>query len=155
VDADDDGEMIWSVRGARRSTAGPETVGELDRIQKLKSETAGGSNALVVAARTAGLVRPKKEGDKSLVASGLLSFFFGPLGWLYAAPLKEAVPAILLYGLLCMILPGFLLTPLLALMNPISALAGVAYAWRHNSNGERTPLLGRSDDRPRLGPKSR
>ena len=81
------------------------------------------------------------EARRSLVASGVLSFFFGPLGWLYAAPLKDALPGILLFTLLYAILPHFLLLPLLGVLLPVSALAGVTYAWLYNKQGERTSLI--------------
>ena len=71
----------------------------------------------------------------------MLSFFFGPIGWLYAAPLKEAGVAVLAYVILCALLPHFLLVPLMGLMHPLSAAIGIAYAYRHNQKGERTPLL--------------
>src|SRR5262249_4569856 len=37
------------------------------------------------------------EGKKSLIASGVLSFFFVPLGWLYAGSFKEAGVVALVY----------------------------------------------------------
>src|SRR5262245_48755400 len=55
VDADDDGEMIWAVRGAVRSKTGPETVAEVDKIDRLRAEVGGAGRALQLAARTAGL----------------------------------------------------------------------------------------------------
>ena len=37
---------------------------------------------------------------------------------------------------------------------PVSGLAGLAYAWRYNQNGERTPILPKSDkETKKLGPK--
>src|SRR5207248_5388147 len=91
----------------------------------------------------ADVLLPSKSGPerRSLVASGALSFFFGPLGWLYAAPLKDALPGILLFALLYAVLPHFLLLPLLGLLLPVSALAGVTYAWLYNKQGERTSLV--------------
>jgi hypothetical protein len=142
VDVSDAGDMTWSVRGAERPRSGAETVGEHSRMERLTAEVAPAkSTALALAGKLGGLRAPS-EGGKSLVASGVLSFFFGPAGWLYAAPLKTAGPATLVYLILCMLLPKFLLLPLLGVTAPISALIGLGYAWRHNQHGERTPLLG-------------
>src|ERR1700704_713528 len=89
VDADDDGEMVWGVRGAVRAGAGPSKPEEVKKLGDLKREVAGASaagaaTALVKyggnAARS--LLTTDGENKKSMVASGLLSFFFGPLGWL-------------------------------------------------------------------------
>jgi len=79
---------------------------------------------------------------KSVLASGALSLVFGPLGWLYAAPLKEAAPAIAVYLFLGWLLPHFVLLYLLGIVSPISAIAGVLYAWSFNQEGRRAPLLG-------------
>lgn len=174
VDADDDGEMVWAVRGAKRPDSGPQRIEDLgeppqgkeagtsdlaSRLDKLRKEALGSAGGLVLASQAgrgaAALLKPRHAGDKSLIASGLLSFFFGPLGLLYAAPLKTAVPAVLLYILACSILPAFLLNPLLAIGAPLFGLAGLAYAWRHNQKGERVPLLGSDDEKPPALPKRR
>ena len=42
---------------------------------------------------------------------------------------------------LCSLLPHFLLVPMLGVLAPISGVAGVYYAWRHNQTGERTGLF--------------
>ena len=152
ADVGDDGEMVWQVRGAARPATGPENVAELERLERLTVEvgaTATG-RSLAHASRAAGLAR-RGDGDKSVIASGGLSLIFGPLGWLYAAPLKEALPGIAIYMLACSIVPSFLLWPLLGILGPVSALAGVYYAWRHNQTGERTGLF---TDKPGKIPKS-
>jgi hypothetical protein len=95
----------------------------------------------------------KAEEKKSVLLSGALSFFFGPLGWLYAAPFKEAVPVILVYVLVCSILPNFLLVYLLGMVNVASAIAGVLYAWSYNQEGRRAPLV--MKDPPELPPAKR
>jgi hypothetical protein len=59
----------------------------------------------------------------------------------------------LVYVLLCMFMPHFLLAPLLALAHPLSAAVGVAYAWRHNQKGERTSLLPGGDPDRILPPR--
>jgi hypothetical protein len=140
VEVADDGEMIWTVRGAERPRSGPETIVELERIEALTREVASAPTALAARVARGGLAR-RGDDKKSVVASGVLSAVLGPLGWLYAAPLREAVPGVAVYVGLCSLLPHFLLFPVLGLVAPISGLAGVYYAWRHNQTGERTGLF--------------
>jgi hypothetical protein len=116
-------------------------VAEAEKLDGLRAEVGSATSALALATRAAGLQRrtgTAPHDEKSLIASGALSFFFGPLGWLYAAPLREAIPAIFIFLIVGKFLPLFLMSPLFL----ISALAGVAYAWRYNQTGERTPLVG-------------
>jgi hypothetical protein len=146
VDSDDEGELVWGVRGAVRAGTGPQKPEDVKKLADLKQEVAardGSASALVKfgAGAARSLATSGGEGNKSLIASGVLSFFFGPLGWLYAAPLKEAGVVALAYIILCALMPHFLLAPLLAIAHPLSAAIGVAYAWRHNQKGERTSLL--------------
>jgi len=140
VEVADDGEMIWTVRGAARPRSGAETVAEWERLETLTREVASAPTALAVRALGGGLVRTSGE-KKSAVASGALSLVLGPLGWLYAAPLREAVPGAAVYVGLFSLLPHVLLVPLLGVLMPISGVAGVYYAWRHNQTGERTGLF--------------
>jgi hypothetical protein len=140
VDVGDDGEMVWRVRGAERPAAGPATVAELERLERLTAEVSGARNSLARISAVAGLARRDGE-QKSIVASGALSLFLGPLGWLYAAPLREAVPAVLVLAAAGALVPAFILTPLLGIIAPLSGAAGVYYAWRHNQTGERTGLF--------------
>lgn len=170
IDADDDGEMVWSVRGARRPDGGATTLealappssgqptGELaQRLQRLRDQAAGAversTGGLVRAPRVDRVLSPTRAGEKNVLAAGLLSFFFGPLGWLYAAPLSRAVPAIVLFMVAGWLLPSFLFSWLMMPAGLFFGLAGAAYAWRHNQAGERVPLLG-DDDAPDL-PSSR
>jgi hypothetical protein len=145
ADVDGEGEMIWKVRGAERSRTGPQTVAEFEHLERLTAEVGGTTKALARAASgLAGqsLTRSGGQGEqKSIIASGALSLFFGPLGWLYAAPLREAVPAAVVVGLAGALVPAFILGPLLGLVAPLSGLAGVYYAWRHNQTGERSGLF--------------
>jgi hypothetical protein len=140
ADVTDDGEMLWRVRGADRPATGPETVAELERMERLTAEVRGAGQTLARVSAVAGLTT--RSGDeKSIVASGALSLFLGPLGWLYAAPLREAVPAAAVVVAATMFIPHFLLAPVLGIVAPLSGLAGVYYAWRHNQTGERTGLF--------------
>ncbi len=147
-DSDDAGEVLWTVQGADRPKTGVTSITDLVKLNELRGSTP--SSAL---ARSAGSGLARRawpgmrdltrvgEGEKSLIASGALSFVLGPLGWLYAAPLQEAAPAIVVYLLLCSFLPHLLLLPLLGLIHPLSTVIGAAYAWRYNQKGARTPLL--------------
>ena len=139
----DDGEMIWTVRGADRPPTGAATVAELERLQHLTAEVAAAPRALAQLSRAAGLTRGGGGGgdQKSIVASGALSLFLGPIGWLYAAPLREAIPGLLIFVLATSLVPHVLLTPLLAILAPLSGVAGIYYAWRHNQTGQRTGLF--------------
>lgn len=140
ADVDDEGEMVWKVRGAERAPNGPVTVAEMERLQRLTAEVSGAAGTLARVRQVGGLAR--QGGDqKSLAASGVLSLFFGPLGWLYAAPLREAVPAVIVLAAAGALLPAFILTPLLGIVAPLSGVAGIYYAWRHNQTGERTGLF--------------
>ena len=69
-----------------------------------------------------------------------LSFFFGPLGWLYAGSFRETIPAAVLYvmvaGIVSKILPAFLLMPVLMVLLPISAIGGIG-----STVGSSTPRL--------------
>ena len=145
VDVADDGEMIWSVRGAERPRTGAETIAEWERLDALTKEVARVPTALAARVVGGALARPAGGEQKSVVASGVLSLVLGPLGWLYAAPLREAVPGAAVYVGLCSLLPHFLLVPLLGIMAPISGAAGLYYAWRHNQTGERTGLFSDKD----------
>jgi hypothetical protein len=155
VDSDDAGELTWTVRGAERAASGPERPEDVRKLAELKRQVRGATALVKAGTSAASLSLPALaggDGKKSLVASGVLSFFFGPLGWLYAAPLKEAGVAVLAYLVLCAVLPHLLLAPLLGIMHPLSAAIGVAYAYRHNQKGERTPLLP-GDSRRALPPR--
>ncbi|MBK9032040.1 MAG: hypothetical protein IPL61_12070 [Myxococcales bacterium] len=63
---------------------------------------AGDLERAMVLARKAGdvkaeLARPTKAGEKSWLISSALSFFFGPLGWLYAGSLRGTIPVAAVY----------------------------------------------------------
>lgn len=144
LDSDDDGELLWNVRGSSRPTFGADTIAELERKERLSSDVDRLKSGAKLALQAAGFKKPAAAIEKkSLIASGGLSFFFGPLGWLYAAPLKEAIPAIVVYLLVCSILPSFILVYILGLVNAASGLAGVLYAWSYNQEGRRVGLLGK------------
>jgi hypothetical protein len=92
----------------------------------------------------------RRGGEKNVLVAGALGIF-GPLGWLYAAPLREAIPAAVLYFVLLRVLA---MIPLLGYMgigvlHIASVLLAMAYAWSYNRRGEVTPLFS-GEDRPRL-----
>jgi hypothetical protein len=89
------------------------------------------------------------EGEKSILWSAGLSLLFGPVGWLYAGSWRESIPAAAAWlaaaVIASKILPMFLLMPALMVLLPISAIAGVLYAWQHNKQGSRQRLFGDSN----------
>ncbi len=95
------------------------------------------------------LTKPREAGEKSWLISGALSFFFGPLGWLYAGAWRETVPASAIYlivaSIVAKIVPMFLLMPVLMVALPLSGVAGVVYAIGHNRGGQRIRLFGDED----------
>jgi hypothetical protein len=95
------------------------------------------------------LARTPGKGEKSWIKSGVASLALGPIGWLYAGSLREAVPAtvgwIALAALASKILPVFLLMPVLMVVLPLSAIAGVVYALQYNRSGSRQRLFDRDE----------
>ncbi len=169
VDADAEGEMVWAVRGAVRPPAGAEKIedagqppadagGDLSaRLERLKKDAlvrVGTGAGLQLAQQAKTLLKPRKEGDKSLIVSGLLSLFFGPLGWLYAAPWRVAVPASIVMLMLSYLFGWHILG-----FSLIFGAVGVAYAWRYNQKGERAPLFfgndSSDDEKPPALPRKR
>ena len=61
----------------------------------------------------------------------------------------KPVPGAIAFAAAAALLPGFLLMPLLGIAAPLSGLAGLYYAWRHNQTGQRTGLF--SDANKRAG----
>jgi len=164
VDVDDDGEMVWRVPGAARPIDGARTFAELEKVGRIREEAkrklregrGGGARGrsrardddealglgLALARRASSSLERQGDGEnrKSLLLSAGLSFF-GPLGWLYAGSLREALPASAIALLVMTIVPTFLLMPLLWLIMPLSALTGLVYAWQYNRHGHRTPIF--------------
>jgi uncharacterized membrane protein YdbT with pleckstrin-like domain len=91
------------------------------------------------------LARKPGQGEKSWMISGAASMLLGPLGWLYAGSLREAVPASaawLAFGYVASkLIPMFLLMPVLMVALPLSGIAGVVYAVQHNRRGKRQRLF--------------
>ncbi len=95
------------------------------------------------------LARKPNKGEKSWIKSAIASTALGPIGWLYAGSLREAVPAatawVGLMYVLTKFLPALLLYPALMVALPLSGLAGVLYALSYNRHGGRQRLFGDKD----------
>lgn len=100
------------------------------------------------------LTRAPKQGDKSWVKSAVASTMLGPIGWLYAGSMREAVPASAAWlgfaVLATKFLPMFLLFPVLLVALPLSGVAGLLYAYQYNRTGSRQRLFGDSSKKKQL-----
>lgn len=100
------------------------------------------------------LARTPKQGDKSWVKSAVASTLLGPIGWLYAGSLREAVPASaawLAFGYAATkLIPMFLLFPVMLVALPLSGIAGLLYAMQYNRTGKRQRLFGDSKPKKQL-----
>lgn len=129
--------------GGKGGGAGAGDKDSLALIRRQADDAAFGLQALTLARRASSQALaspPDGEKRKSLLLSAGLSFL-GPLGWLYAGSLREAIPATIIALVVAKIIPTFLLMPVLWLVMPLSALAGLVYAWQYNRHGHRTPLF--------------
>jgi hypothetical protein len=113
---------------------------------RLRGRYDAGTALSVASSARRELDKGPRSGNKSLLASGALSFFLGPLGWLYAGSFRESIPAALAFLLAMKILPLIILWPLVGVAFPVSGLIGVVYAWQYNHSGKRQRLLGDGDD---------
>ncbi len=99
------------------------------------------------------LVKKPGKGEKSWIKSGIASMALGPIGWLYAGSLREAIPASAVWLALALtigkILPTILLMPVLFVVLPLSGIAGVVYALQYNRHGGRQRLFDKKDDEPK------
>jgi hypothetical protein len=121
-----------------------------------EEEGVGGALELASRANRVGKELAKKpaKGEKSWIKSGAASLALGPIGWLYAGSLREAIPAtavwIALLGLASKILPTILLWPVLMIVMPLSGIAGVVYALQYNRHGGRQRLFDKDrDEKPK------
>lgn len=118
-------------------------------------------DALALARRAHGvkqeLSRAPKAGEKSWVKAGIASTLLGPLGWLYAGSLREAIPASaawLAFGAIASkIIPLFLLMPVLMVALPLSGIAGAVYALQYNRKGSRQRLFDKDKGKGKGKPK--
>lgn len=102
------------------------------------------------------LARKPRKGEKNWMISGGASLVLGPIGWLYAGSMREAVPAtagwLVLAALVSKILPVFLIMPVLMVVLPLSAIAGVVYAMQYNRTGKRQRLFSDKKDKAKALP---
>jgi hypothetical protein len=95
------------------------------------------------------LAKKPGKGEKSWIKSAIASTALGPIGWLYAGSLREAVPAatawLALMALVSKFIPTVLLMPVLMVVLPLSGLAGALYAVSYNRSGSRQRLFGDKD----------
>jgi hypothetical protein len=179
VKADTDAQKAQQVRKdaalaklrAQQADKQAEKDEDLARLRKkrarVEDDDGGGTsidNALLLAKGAkmaaqakAELARPREKGEKSWLASTALSFFFGPVGWLYAGSFREAIPAGVLYLIIASVLMKLpiLLYPALMIILPVSAIGGLVYALQFNRNGKRTRLFDKDKKdavRKRLAP---
>ncbi len=100
------------------------------------------------------LTKAPKQGDKSWVKSGVASMLLGPIGWLYAGSMREAIPAsaawLAFAALASKMIPMFLLFPVLLVALPLSGIAGLLYAVQYNRAGTRQRLFGDKDKKKQL-----
>lgn len=142
--AADDALLLWP--GDNRPSLGPKTVQEAQTLERLNKEA-----SVAVPTKTPQWMLAKREPDpvvidkKSVVASGALSFVFGPLGWLYAAPLKDVAVGFFAFSAIttiaALLLPGSLAGLVGALASFGSGVLGMSYAHQYNKRGKRTALL--------------
>jgi hypothetical protein len=151
-DADDLEDLTATVRrGGHRAARDRDEVGSLEGL--------GGALELATKANRVKqeLARAPGKGEKSWIKSGLASLALGPVGWLYAGSWREAVPAsvawVALGALALKILPMFLMMPVLMVIWPLSAIAGVVYALQYNRHGSRQRLFNRDSDRDKDKPQ--
>lgn len=97
----------------------------------------------------------QKKGEKSWIKSGLASMLLGPLGWLYAGSLREAVPASVAYLAFAALLSKlpFIMWPVMMVALPLSGIAGVVYALQYNKTGARQRLWGDKKKKELPAPK--
>ncbi len=141
---EDDALILWP--GEARPSLGPKTIAEAETLERLQREA-----AVAVPQKTPKFMLAKRESEevvlekKSVMASGALSFLFGPLGWLYAAPLKDVAVGFFVFSALTtiasLVLPGSLAAVVAALASFGSGVLGMSYAHQYNKRGKRTALL--------------
>ena len=150
---------------ARQAELVTKTKPKAKPVEEDDDDASSGSditNALVLAKKAQGvkaeLTKAPKQGDKSWVKSALASTVLGPIGWLYAGSLREAIPgtvAWLAFAAIASKLPWILLMPALLVLMPLSGIAGLLYAVQYNRKGTRQRLFGDKDKQKQLAAKSK
>lgn len=139
-------------RRPRVADRGDPEIGDADRRRDADPlEDLGGALELASKANRVKqeLARKPGKGEKNWMISGGASLM-GPIGWLYAGSLREAVPAtaawLLVASFVWKVLP-FLWMPLLMVVMPLSGIAGVIYALQYNRAGQRQRLFSDKRDK--------
>jgi hypothetical protein len=136
-------EALESDRAVARSRAVKKRATDLPDMNDV-----GGALELAAKANSvrSELAQTPKAGDKSWLKSMAASVLLGPVGWLYAGSMREAVPASAAYiafaALAAKIIPAMLLWPVMLVGLPLSGLAGLTYALQYNRTGKRQRLFG-------------
>ena len=143
-----------------RKPAAKKPVIDIDEDEDKRDDGIGGALELARKAQgvKAELTKAPKQGDKSWVKSGLASTVLGPIGWLYAGSLREAIPAAvawLAFAAIAAKLPWILLMPVLLVAMPLSGIAGLLYAVQYNRHGGRQRLFGDKGEKKQLAAKSK
>ena len=148
---EDDALLLWP--GEQRPSLGPKTVDEARTLDRLEREA-----AVPVPVKTPQWMLAKREpepviDEKSVLASGALSLAFGPIGWLYAAPLKDVAVGFFAFSavttIAALLLPASVAAGVAMLASVASGVLGMSYAHQFNKRGRRTPLLDAKSGDPR------
>jgi hypothetical protein len=135
----------------RAKPAKPDVAPQAETNDEPRRGRAGDlGGALELATRAHGmkeeLTKPAKTGDKSWAKSALASTMLGPIGWLYAGSMREAIPAsaawLAFAAIASKLIPMVLLFPVLLVALPLSGIAGLVYAIQYNRTGRRQRLFG-------------
>jgi hypothetical protein len=143
------GVIVYRVRGlspnvkrVRVAEAESRRARGVDDVKRDLAMAAGEVMVRQAATRAKDVVLAKpKEGEKSIALGGLLGLL-GPWGLAYSAPwvtvlLTSAAYIVALNIPIIRTIVGMFAV----IIHVACALAGLAYAWRFNQNGKRTPLL--------------
>jgi hypothetical protein len=142
-------------QAARKVAQKPQRQEKADEPSQLDTAMMVAKGARLANRAQKELSKPLKQGDKSWLASAGLSLILGPVGWLYAGSFREAIPGAFLYIVVAAILsklPIFLVWPVMAVLLPASAIAGLVYALQYNKHGKRMRLWDK--DKKQLPPKA-
>ena len=132
-----------------RTTAEDAVESLFSRAKSLKDEVVGDVVKTQLGMESS---EAKTARDKKSIATGaILGLIFPPAMFAYATPVLEAVAASIVYllvviGVQKIPLLGSLLGMYVVLaLNLLGAFLGLAYTFRYNRNGQRMPLLPKSN----------
>lgn len=133
-----EGLVVYRVRGL---TAGVKKRVATSALDDPHARIAVAAGQVVVRQAKAAVLAKPKDGEKSIALGGLLGLL-GPWGLAYSAPWTTVILASAAY-LVALNIPivRSIVAMFAVVIHVACALAGLAYAWRYNQNGKRTPLL--------------